>query len=490
MARLKYIKPFKTPLEDRPDKKGKNLSYLLWGDPVHVKDSNPPESEWVEVMARGWNKGFVRREDLMDEPILEVYIIDVGQGDGVLFKTPDNKWHLVDAGTTNARQMTGKGAANFARFKFLVDLRMEKVELENMILSHPDLDHYGGMIDLLGGELRGHDPFETEVVNFYHNGLARFAQKPKLGEEEEDGQIADYPFPNYRLSKKPDFIKQLLDGRQDFEDNLDELSDEFRTFVDLALQKASHFQQLSAADGYLPGYDAANTDIQIKILGPIVENYNETEFGLRKLGGEAKTRNGHSIVLRLDYGKVKILLTGDLNEQSQKLLLNYIPKEEFKVDVAKGCHHGSADILFEFLKAMNPKATVISSGDNEGYAHPQPQIIGASAYYGREYKGKNNKKFPPLVYSTELARSVQLKFADKIQTRSGFGMDDYVPHEAYNTLIRAKGEGNFRTLLHVPITTDLIYGLVSVRTDGETIMISTSKENGNDFDIKIIKSEA
>ena len=484
---IKYVKPFKTPLESEPRKNSKNLTYLLWGDPVHVKDTNPSNSEWVEVMARNWDKGYLRREDLMDDSILEIYIIDVGQGDGVLMKTPDNKWHLLDAGTTNSRQMTRKGAANFVRFKFIDDLRMSKVELENIILSHPDLDHFGGIIDLLKGNLGNYPKFETEFNNFYHNGIGRFKSRPKLGKEYKDGQVDDYPFPNFRLSKKPDFITQLLDDRSDFENNIGDFSGDFKELVELLLNKDSNFQRLDKNAGFLPGYGNSNPVIQIKVLGPILELFDDNKRGLRKLGGEAKTRNGHSIVLRIDYGNIKILLTGDLNESSQKLLLNYVNREEFKVDVAKGCHHGSADILFDFLKAMNPKATIISSGDNETYAHPQPRVIGASGFYGREFKGKNGKTYPPLVYSTELARSTNLKFPESIKTRSSIGANDYQFHHAYNTIIKAKGEDYYRKLLFVPMVNDMIYGLVSIRTDGETIMVSTSKEAGNDFHIEIIK---
>lgn len=485
---LKYVKEDKIPLEKEPRSSSDNLTYLLWGDPVHVKDTNPPDSEWVEVMARRWDRGFVRREHLMDDPILEIYVIDVGQGDGVLFKTPDNKWHMVDAGTRNSLQMTRKGAANFVRFKFIEDLRQQRVELESMILSHPDLDHFGGMIDLLNGQLGSFDPFGTTVHTFYHNGMGRFKDKPKLGEEVEDGEIEDYPFPRYRLTKSPDYIRQLLDGRQDFEDNLDNFSEDFMDLSRALLsQPDMTFQRLSADSEFLPGYGAGNTDIQIRVLGPIVETFNGTERGLRMLsGGEAITRNGHSIVLRIDYGKVRILLTGDLNRSSQQLLLNYTPEEDFRVDVAKGCHHGSADILFEFLKAMNPKATIISSGDNETFAHPQPTLVGASGFYGREYTADDGKSYPPLVYSTELARSTNLKFPSKIRTRENADDTNYVTHFASNSLIQAQGEDFYRKLLFVPMVSDLSYGLVSVRTDGERILIATSKEAGNNFDIDII----
>ena len=42
----------------------------------------------------------------------------------------------------------------------------------------------------------------------------------------------------------------------------------------------------------------------------------------------------------------------------------------FGCDVAKCCHHGSADFTETFLKAVLPVATVISSGD-EDPAHPR-----------------------------------------------------------------------------------------------------------------------
>jgi metal-dependent hydrolase (beta-lactamase superfamily II) len=70
--------------------------------------------------------------------------------------------------------MTKKGAANFIRWKFLDDLGREGVSLKNMILSHPDFDHYGGMLDVLAGKVMRPDrTFPVEVENFYHNGMGR-----------------------------------------------------------------------------------------------------------------------------------------------------------------------------------------------------------------------------------------------------------------------------------------------------------------------------
>ena len=81
----------------------------------------------------------------------------------------------------------------------------------------------------------------------------------------------------------------------------------------------------------------------------------------------------------------------------------------WKCDVAKACHHGSHDISYRFLKAMEPSATVISSGDAEGHAHPRPEVVAASAMTGFvSVDLENDKLLTPLIYMTEIERSVTL----------------------------------------------------------------------------------
>jgi hypothetical protein len=77
--------------------------------------------------------------------------------------------------------------------------------------------------------------------------------------------------------------------------------------------------------------------------------------------------------------------------------------------VVKACHHGSGDISYKFLEQVKAGATVISSGDAEGYAHPRPEVVAASAVTG--YVSVDRSKdtlITPLVYMTEIERSVSL----------------------------------------------------------------------------------
>ncbi|HJU41331.1 MAG TPA: MBL fold metallo-hydrolase [Vicinamibacterales bacterium] len=458
---------------------GKTAAWLLWGDHVRITHTS---GAFAHVKARA-TEGWIPKSALTDDGLLEIYVIDVGQGDGVLMRTPDDAWHVIDGGVENDVQMTKKGMANFIRWKMIDDLGKQKVRLRNVVLSHPDFDHYGGLIDLLTGKVKRPDrEFGVEVDTFYHCGMGRFMNEPKLGRTRQ-GTVDQPPFDDYGIRETDTFITELLQGKNTFTTPSRPLDDTFGRFAALVGSVPGVVRRLDHTDEYLPGYEE-DEDCSIRVLGPIVEAVGG-QPGLRVLGGESVTRNGHSIVLRVDFGKAKVLLTGDLNTASQRLLLSYHPLDEFAVDVAKGCHHGSDDIDLRFVRAMKARVTVISSGDNEDYAHPRPRVIGASARYGREAKAVDGALMPPLVYSTELARSVRLAFAGKVRETATPGSE----LDAANVEIReAKQNARFEPLDETPISTDLIYGLINIRTDGENVVCAYMKEQGKDFDVRAFKA--
>jgi hypothetical protein len=116
--------------------------------------------------------------------------------------------------------------------------------------------------------------------------------------------------------------------------------------------------------------------------------------------------------------------------------------------------------------------------------------VGASAFYGSKFRDEKNRELPPLVYSTELARSVKYVRPLGVKTRTSPTDTTYDDHEIYNTLVTVPGNDKKeidRTMAHVLLADNFDYGLVSVRTDGETILIANKIENRADFDIQIIK---
>jgi hypothetical protein len=350
------------------------------------------------------------------------------------------------------------------------------------------------MIDVLGGKLARSNTFDelefpVSVQNLYHCGIGRFGAAPPLGQV-TPGQVPPFPVAHPRVQRHDKFITELLDGKSSFATPARPFDDTFGEFAALVGTVPQNVRRLSHRDRHLPGYAPGQNEVVIHVLGPILEEFASGQFGLRELANESKTRNGHSIMLRVDFGQARLMLTGDSNEESQRLLLSYHNAGEFAADVAKGCHHGSEDISLDFVKAMQARATVISSGDNESYSHPRPLVLGASARYGRESKSNRDETMPPLLYSTELARSVELSFvkAVRVDTDGAGGapatnvnIDNF---QVQPDVTRAK----FRPLADVPISHDLVYGLVNVRTDGKHILCATMKESSTDFDVKIFQA--
>jgi hypothetical protein len=163
--------------------------------------------------------------------------------------------------------------------------------------------------------------------------------------------------------------------------------------------------------------------------------------------------------------------------------------------VAKACHHGSDEVSYEFLSAMRPAVTVISSGDNEGHDHPRPAIVAASATTGYLLIA-NDRIVTPLVYSTELARSVNLGDPVRLTVADPAGDTVLSKAELGKATIDAKvtkaGDLNpttvKRTLNRTYIVAGLIYGLVNVRTDGEKILCATLNEKDRTWQIKTFTS--
>jgi beta-lactamase superfamily II metal-dependent hydrolase len=478
---------FKLPLKDDA---GKTVCTVLWGDPLHeLAREGEGATQRVKVRARrrtGWLPASAVGAD-GDRGLLEIYVIDVGQGDGVLMRTPhDDAWHLIDGGVRASAQMTRKGAANFLRWKFIDDLMLDRVRLASMILSHPDADHYGGLVDVLSGALPDGRTFAVEVNRFWHCGIGRFKTGAALGATRADVSRTPMPNPGYGVKANGSFIVELVNGKTDFRQTARPFSADFSELAQLVGSVPKTVRNLSQRSGWLSGYEPAAGAVAIRVLGPLQEALAGGGYGLRVLGGDSITRNGHSVVLRADYGRARFVLTGDLNTASQRLLLSFHAGEEFNADVAKGCHHGSDDIDLRFVRAMAARATVISSGDNEDYAHPRPRILGASARYGRESRGIDGELMPPLLYSTELARSVGLDFAERVRTR-GELRSLFMPDQL-EARFDASAIGAYRRLSWLPMATDLVYGLVNVRSDGQRILCATMKEGSSDFDVQVFQA--
>ena len=380
----------------------KQIKQLLWGDWIKVVEN---ESDGiVKVRARG-SDGWVPSKNLQRERLLEIVFVDIGQGDGALVVTPQDEALVIDAGE-------GDSMYRFLRWRFG---RFERpFRFKAGVVTHPDLDHCKAF-----GPLLKEPNIQFEAL--YHNGIMEDTSSDGLGAHIEiDGRR---------------YIDELMTDRAALEAFLAKTSrwqtssagrvskKQYASLLHAAATsgRVGRIEMLAAearAATFVAGFGLENP-VQLQVLGPLLETCSDGMRRLRWFPRRAHagsldrgvTKNGHSVVLRLQYGAVSVLLGGDLNSSSETFVMqqyaglsqpprNADERHEmirrtglvFGADIAKCCHHGSADFTDEFLTAVHPAATIISSGDQESHAHPRSDTLGAIGAHGRGPR--------PLIFST------------------------------------------------------------------------------------------
>jgi len=86
--------------------------------------------------------------------------------------------------------------------------------------------------------------------------------------------------------------------------------------------------------------------------------------------------NDGSMIARLTYGDISIMLTGDAPIKTEKILLDDYLKEELQSDILKVGHHGSrGSSSLVFVEAVSPKYAFISDGKDNKYGHPHQETL-------------------------------------------------------------------------------------------------------------------
>lgn len=134
-----------------------------------------------------------------------------------------------------------------------------------------------------------------------------------------------------------------------------------------------------------PGYDDLLSQLESKRVpvyrvgaGQMLRLDNRVEVLVLGPGNDAEVLrknnlNDNSLVLRLEYGDVSFLLTGDIEEQAQRQLLG--GGAELRSDVLKVPHHGSRFYEPRFYQAVSPAYAVIQVGERNRFGHPAQKAV-------------------------------------------------------------------------------------------------------------------
>ena len=300
-------------LKTDPETGEKKLSFLkelLFGDfitPSHTKDGDykritidngTDKGEYIQVRSRNAT-GYIKESEIQAQRILEVNFIDVGQGDACHIATPDDKHFLIDSG----------GSDNMYRFlKWRFNLKTAKVAPPpfSVLISHSDSDHYQGFGKIFSLTAGTAQQFTIEKI--YHNGIVEAPVAKGVPALAKLGTLVEKDGCKY--------ITDLCDTNEDYEKRVREskAGDYIKT-----LQKSSAPKQALRL-GSDPIYD--KDGLKMEILSPVAEQI-DGKPALRSFGDVGKTKNGHSVVIKLTMGKLRILLGGDLNTESEYHLISH-----------------------------------------------------------------------------------------------------------------------------------------------------------------------
>lgn len=232
-----------------------------------------------------------------DRGRLHVTFLDVGQGDAVLIKTPQGRFVLVDGGGSRFWDV-----GNRVVLPLLQRQGIRKLDL--LVVTHPDIDHIGGVIPVL-----------NEMPVSY------------LGVSN-----TTYPGAAYREI------------------------DRIRSEQGLPIIELSRGHRINLEPG-----------LTLEILHPPKE--------ARQAGQDSgESSNNDSVVMRVGYGRISFLLTGDIEREVMDELVEEGMVE--KSTVVKVPHHGSRGSLSPaFYEAASPQMAVVSVGETNIFGHPAPETL-------------------------------------------------------------------------------------------------------------------
>lgn len=469
--------------------KRRKVKQVLWGD--WIRDQGEETPGWRHVKY-GKSRYFMREKDLQDERVLEIIFLDIGQGDACILTEPGDheppRVMVVDAGI-------GTNTNGFLNWRFRDFDNSGKIHAA--IITHPDADHYKGFYSIFRNR-------NLTIDTVYHSGLVERTGDDLLGPV-EDGYLTD-------------IIETDADMRTLMGDKANRGRKHYPKLMKMAMDnpKIGEIKALTTAHGtreqaktYMPGFAPEDPGpLSIEVLGPVVEPDAGGAPRLRAFGSKAtsgsmndgKTKNGHSVLLRLDFNGFRVLFGGDLNKPAETFLMQLYggaavskpldatdeeveaiadpaviaaAKERFDVDLMKCCHHGSSDVTEEFLTASAASAYVISSGDEEGHVHPRPDLLGLL--------GKTGDGPRPLLLSTELLRSTREK--EDPSLRKKLEAVNIKLHEerdkqgdADPDVIKTLNAERKKILDDVFKRNVGVYGAINLRTDGKDAVIAFRKE--------------
>ncbi|MFY9609575.1 MAG: ComEC/Rec2 family competence protein [Blastocatellia bacterium] len=242
---------------------------------------------------------------------LAIHFLDVGQGDSALVVFPNGATMLVDGG----------GELRFNR---------------------PESDREGMEAEFTEG---GFSVGEAVVSRFIW----------ALGRTRVDYVLATHADADH-IDGASDVVRNFHVG-QTIVGRVPESDLEFARFIRTVEQRSVSLATVNAGDRF------EVDGVRVEVLWPPRPSQTPVTSG-----------NNDSVVLRLVYGSIAVLLTGDIEQAAENELVE--SGVNLRAEVLKVPHHGSKTSSSEaFIDSVQPRCAVISVGERSRFGHPHPVVV-------------------------------------------------------------------------------------------------------------------
>lgn len=294
---------------------------------------------------------------------LNVHFVDVGQGDSTIVEFPDGKTMIVDGGE-NKKEVADKITG-------YIDSYLDIKYFDYAVVTHTDSDHLGSM-DAVLAAYPAKTVYRPNVISA-HESSARGKYDDIAVGLTADPAVTD---PNVKLWGGAEVLEVTTPVYRDF------LEQAYKDFV---IDGATVSPTVIVSDGRrdsaragkpsqdIFGADSAGVEYSVKFYAPTQAAY--------KSGGKIAP-NDYSNILIIEYGGFKVLLSGDAEQEAEKVFADTYKDIVFNVDVIKAGHHGSKTSSNKyFLEAVvsdtarRKDVFIAVSCENSNYGHPHKETL-------------------------------------------------------------------------------------------------------------------
>lgn len=267
----------------------------------------------------------------IDNSNLNIYFLNVGQGDCAFVNFPDGKTMLIDSGTPDSESFI---------IDFLINniYKNKDLVIDYVLLTHSDTDHSGGMLKIMQ-TFQVYNVLRPKIYDCYNNSQI---------DCERDKELMN----NYCIIND-EYYHNLIE---------------------------SFYNEPYCNVNFIDIDDLNNN---LKICSTNLENYYELKFYAPIDSYINKTNietNEISSLFTISYSDKIVMFTGDISSKIEEEVLKCYDLPT--VDILKVAHHGSNYSTSEnFVSKINPKNSVISVGANNSYGHPTTKVLNILSSY-------------------------------------------------------------------------------------------------------------